>query len=513
MKKRLLALLLAGIMMLSLAACTGGNDAGDADAAAALTKDDVVTLTTLSHASWPYNEDWVIWDYIEEGTGATLQVNAVPSTDYFTKWSLMYASQDALTDLVIFDYKPDSDKYVSQGACKSFEEMAPYMPNYKKFAESLSEDEYKNIVAVRKAADGQIYYSPGTGRETTRSIRAWMYRKDIFDKHGIAVPTTYEEVYQAAKQLKAIYPDSYPYGIRSGTSTMSAAGSNWKEYWNVGLYYDYNAEKWCYGAAEDTMLEVIKWYKKMVDEKLCPSDFMTMNSSAWQELVTTDRSFIFPDYLTRVDFFNSIARANNPEFNLTAMVPPVALETGKPQQGKYNYESVGFTISNTGDEKRMMNAAKFVDWFYSDEAVELVSWGKEGETFEVVDGKKQYIKPNPNDQVNTLYGFISHGTFCRLDPEAVEAAESADIAAVRDMVIEHSDPYYNPDSYLAFNDEEAKVKDETHTQLKTYAEEMITKMILGQEPLSKFDEMVKNLNELGLDRLLGAYESAYARVK
>jgi len=81
------------------------------------------------------------------------------------------------------------------------------------------------------------------------------------------------------------------------------------------------------------------------------------------------------------------------------------------------------------------------------------------------------------------------------------------------MVIEHSDPYYNPDSYLAFNAEESKVKDETHTQLQTYAQEMMTKMILGQEPLSKFDEMVQTLHDLGLDRLLEAYESAYARVK
>ena len=73
MKKRLLALLLAGIMMLSLAACAGGNDAGEADATAALTKDDVITLTTLSHASWPYNEDWVIWDYIQEGRAQLLK--------------------------------------------------------------------------------------------------------------------------------------------------------------------------------------------------------------------------------------------------------------------------------------------------------------------------------------------------------------------------------------------------------------------------------------------------------
>ncbi len=513
--KKLIALVMAFVMVLTLCACTGSNNAGsEAANNDPLTKDDVITLTTLSHASWPYDENWVIWDYIEEGTGATLNVNAIPSSDYKTKWSLMYSSPDTLTDLVMFDYKPDSDKYVIQGACKSFEEMAEYMPNYKKFVDSLTEQEVKNIVDVRKAYDGNIYYSPATGRETTRSIRAWMYRKDIFDKHGIAVPTTYDEVYEAAKKLKEIYPESYPYGIRQGINVLNASGSNWKEYWETGVYYDYNSGKWCYGATEDTMLEVITWYKKMVDEKLCPADFMTMKSSLWQELVTTDRSFMFPDYLTRVDFFNSMARSINSEFNLTAFVPPVAnAEKGVSKQGKYNYESVGFTISNSGDEKRMANAAKFLDWFYTDEAKDIVSWGKEGETYKVVDGEKVYIQDEEGTQVNTLYGFITHGTFTRLDPKAVEAAESADIAAVRDMVIEHSVDYFNPDSFLAFNEEEAKIKDETFNTCQTYAQEMITKFVLGQEPLSNFDKMVETLYDHGVERLLNAYETAYNRVK
>lgn len=241
---------------------------------------------------------------------------------------------------------------------------------------------------------------------------------------------------------------------------------------------------------------------------------MTMNSAAWQELVTTDRSFIFPDYLTRVDFFNSIARANNPEFNITALVPPVGnAEVGAAKLGKYNYESVGFTISNTGNERRMANAAKFLDWFYTDEARDLVSWGKEGETYRIEDGKKVYIQDEEGTQVNSLYGFISHGTFTRLDPVAVEASESQDIAAVRDMVIEHSVDFYNPVSFLAFNEEESKVKDETLTTCDTYAQEMITKMILGQEPLSSFDEMVETLKDHGVEKLLAAHETAYNRVK
>ena len=47
----------------------------------------------------------------------------------------------------------------------------------------------------------------------------------------------------------------------------------------------------------------------------------------------------------------------------------------------------------------------------------------------------------------------------------------------------------------------------------TYAKEMISKFLLGTEPLSKWDEYVATINEMGADKLLAAYESAYNRVK
>ena len=36
----------------------------------------------------------------------------------------------------------------------------------------------------------------------------------------------------------------------------------------------------------------------------------------------------------------------------------------------------------------------------------------------------------------------------------------------------------------------------------TYAEEMYLNFIIGAEPLDKFDEYVKNINEMGLERII-----------
>ncbi|MBQ9986180.1 MAG: extracellular solute-binding protein [Oscillospiraceae bacterium] len=512
--KKGLSLLLALVMMLSLAACTGGSgESGEVANNDPLTKDDVIEVATISHSSWPYRDDWKVWEYISEGCGATVKVNAYPSADVGTKYSLMLASPDTLPDIICYSSKP-KDSYIFQGAFVAFEDMEEYMPNYNAWLETLTEDEYKNNVVIRKSYDGKIYYTPTIGREKAQGVRAWLYRKDVFEKNNLAVPTTFDELYNVCKELKAIYPESYPYSIRSGFTALSMSGPSWQPYWEFGLYYDYTDDTWKYGAVEDVMVEMIEFYKKMIDEKLMPADFMTINNAAWQELITSDRGFIFPEYQTRIDFFNGLARVKNPEFDLQAMIPPVAkADTGAPMMNKYNVDLAGMMMCNTRDEKRMANTAKYVDWFYTDEAMELVSWGKEGETFEYVDGKRKYITDETAAQPNTLYGFSTYGVFTRMDPLAVEEYESADIAETRDMVLEHTVPYYNMINTLSFNEEEMAVRDEYLTAVGTYANEMILKMILGQEPISKFDEVKETLNEMGLPELLAVYKSAFDRVK
>ena len=46
-----------------------------------------------------------------------------------------------------------------------------------------------------------------------------------------------------------------------------------------------------------------------------------------------------------------------------------------------------------------------------------------------------------------------------------------------------------------------------------YSQEMISKFLLGKEPLSKWDEFVSTIDKMGVDELLAVYEAAYNRVK
>jgi len=516
MNKKILALVLAAIMCLTLVACPAGNGGGSVATTDPLTKDDVIQVVFYSHPSWPYQDSWKVMEYIREGVGATIDAMPIPNAEIYTKYSVMFADPESLPDTVPFDGKSGGDTHGVDGSAVAFESVAEYMPNYTKWVASLSEDDYANFVQTRKSADGNIYYTPVMGRDTTEGVMCWMYREDIFEKHNLKVPTTFDELYEVCKELKALYPDSYPLCMRSGIGmNLSVQAPSWDTDWaGMGFYYSEKDGEWKYGAIQPAMKEYLEFCLKMIDEDLLNPNFSTIKAQEWQELISTDRGFITPEYQTRIDFFNSIAKDAGSPLHFAAMVPPVAnAEKGANLVMRNSLDPYGNIICNTRDEGRIANTAKYLDWFYADDTVELVSWGKEGETFEVVDGKKQYIKNGSNEPIKTLYGFGVPNTFYRADREAIESTESEDISKNRDMVLEHRMPKNAVSSYLAFNEEEQLVMTDKQVAITTYVEEIITKILLGQEPISKFDEIEENVKELGLAEVLAAYEAAHARIK
>ncbi len=527
--KRLIALSLAVVMMLALAACGDKSETFDpknldfssvADVeipeGKVLPDDAVLKITVASHSSWPYDANWAVWKLIRENVGGELQINAIPSNDFATKFPLMMSDQEGMPDIFGFQGKPAGfSDYCEQGAFISLDACDELMPNYKAFWASLPEDQqqYRDI---RKSADGKVYYAPNYGLERYTNIRCWLYREDIFAKHNLKTPTTTDELYNVCKKLKAIYPDSYPLCMRSGRNNINVIGSTWKPNFRYSAYYDFENEKWCYGAREPEMRQIVEFLNKMVTDGLMPPDFITIQTSDWEELVANSRGFILPaEYQIRIDHFNLPARAANPEFKLNAMQPPHANNgVGLPVVNKYNNDPGGMAICNTNDIERIANSARYIDWFYSDEGCEAVSWGKEGETFtEDENGNRKYILEE-NETAQFKYGFKTTGAALRIDPECIDASISAEQAATTDFMLnECTYPYLDPTIYMEFSAEDAEKVSEYNTTLQTLVEENLQKFITGQRPMSEWDAFQEELSTLPIDDLLALYEKTHQSYK
>ena len=517
MKKRLLALLLAALMLLTFAACGGEKAAeevaGEPEPGKALPADAVLDVVIASHASWPYNENWEVWKAIREGVGGTLNVNASPETDFSTKFTLIMADPENLPDVIGFQNVSYASKYFEQGAFLALDDNLEYMPNYEKFWGSVSDEEKANTYDIRRASDGKVYTAPAFGNERQMNVMSWLYRKDIFDKHGLKVPETMDELFDVCMQLKALYPESYPLGLRSVFSRINTIGSQWKPYFCYTPYYDFNAGKWEYGAREDVMLEIVTYLKKCYDNGIVAKDYLTMATNSWQELITTDRAFITCDYQTRIDFFNSMARVHNPGFNFTAMKPPKAnTATGAALLAKENSDNQGMAICNTGNKASQINALRYIDWFYSDEGSLAVSWGKEGVTYKEVDGKKKFILPEDGATAKSLYGFQTIGTYLRLDTAASDALVSEEQAATTDMILSSQTDYLNPTYWMVLSDEAAARISDLNTSIKPFVEENLSKFLVGIKPMSEWDAFQAELEKLPIDELLAVYDAEYKKV-
>lgn len=516
---RIAALALTGVMALSFAACgeteTNPSASASGKGGKVFSEPTSVKVFISSNASYPYDEEWALWKYFSEATGAQFEIQAVPNTDVATKINLMMSSPETLPDLLYADYKKTVDMHATSGAFISLSDNFDKMPNMMAFLDKFDDEVRKELLRQRVSSDGKIYQAPMWGTHTIQNLRSWLYRKDIFEKHNLAVPTTMDELYTVAKKLKEIYPDSYPIAMRDGIRQFQPIGAMWKKNMSLYSYYDYEQKKWLYGAQQPECKEIVEYFYKCFQEGLVMPDYPETDAKSWEELICTDRGFIMPDYLVRIDFFNNICRNDeNPNYTWEVMEPPLPSGEGKQRLlGKTNVDYRGYVICNTGDEERMDNAFKVLDWMYTDDAYQLLSWGKEGETYEVVDGKKRFIIPEGSQETaQMLYGVATTGLTQYIAPEAFEASYSDEQQRQGHMVIEWNEINTNPADWLAFPKDIEADANNLYSLCQSYTWEMISKFMIGQEPLSKWDEFQANLIEMGVEDLLKYYEDAYATV-
>lgn len=462
------------------------------------------TFTALldNNATFPYTKTWPVWDMIEEKTGVRLDVQ-IPSGKLSESLGLVIAS-GSMPDLMYMHSRKESNKYGQQGALTDVLEYLEVMPNLKKWIEQYPE-EAKAAIAV----DGKMYMLPNQGfGETNRMV--WMYREDIFKKHDLTPPANYEELYGVLKQLKQLYPDSYPLAFRFG-QIPDEMMANFTVNFETGedVYYDHERKEWRFGPVEDNYKAMLESLKKLYDEKLIPPDFLTIQTKQWQDIVSTGNAFITIDYISRVDFFNNAMRAEQPDYNMQFMAPPAGLTGGKQQNPYMNFLEGGLTVSSKSKKKE--DIMKYMDFFYSEEGRILASWGKEGVTYSEESGAKKFM-PEHTDvtEMRKQTGLATSGTYTWIDFDAHLSLFSEDLQTAYQEARQYDPPAMQPRP--AFTEAETEVLSITGQAVKKHREENFAKFITGSRSLSEWDQYVEELHGLGVQKLIDTYTEAFKRL-
>ncbi|WP_159887209.1 extracellular solute-binding protein [Paenibacillus puerhi] len=512
MKKQTATLLTVTLLASMAAACSTPEPApapaapggGDAPQKAEQPKEKK-TFTALldNNATFPYSKDWPVWNMIEEKTGVRLNVQ-LPSGKLADTLSLVVASGNMPDLIYMANRKNDSNKYGQQGALVNILDHVKDMPNLKKWIEK-----YPDEAKAATASDGKMYMFPNQGfGETNRMI--WLHREDIFKKHNLTAPTTYDELYTVLKKLKEQYPDSYPFAFRFGQipdEMMAHLTTNFQT--GEDVYYDFDKKEWRYGATEDNYKQMVTMMNKFVKEGLMQPDFLTVQTKQWQDAISTGKSFVTIDYISRVDFFNNAMRKEQPEYNMQFMAPPAGLPGGKQLNPYMHFLEGGLTVASTS--KNVKDIMSYMDFFYSEEGRTLASWGKEGETY-TKEGDKKKFKPEFTDltEMRKKTGLATSGTYTWFDYDAHLSLFTPDLQKAYTEARKYDPVAMQPRP--AFTEKEMEVLSVTGQAVKKFREESFAKFVTGSRPLSDWDKYVQEMNNLGVQKLVDTYKEAYKRV-
>jgi putative aldouronate transport system substrate-binding protein len=157
----------------------------------------------------------------------------------------------------------------------------------------------------------------------------------------------------------------------------------------------------------------------------------------------------------------------------------------------------------------MKDVMRYFDFMYSDEGKQIASWGKEGETYTVENGKNKY-KPEYTSfaDLRIKTGIVTPGSYVAMDFDAYVNLSSPQLKDAFKMVEGFE---AKPQPRPAFNEKEMETLSTIGQAVNKHRDENIAKFVMGQRNISEWNQYVDEIKNLGLQKMMDEYKAAYER--
>jgi putative aldouronate transport system substrate-binding protein len=495
-----------------------------ADTAFKATEPLTFSLLYSSHPNYPYKADWLLWTKMAELTNVKLAPTIVPMSDYGQKRSLLVGAGDAPM-IIPKTYPGQESAFVSSGAILPVSDYVKLMPNYqKKIKDWGLEKEIDNL----RQADGKYYVLPGLHQEIWPDYTLAI-RTDVFEKLGIKVPSTWDELKPALEKLKAAHPGSYPFSDRYlAGSTMNIASpgfdtsmGNGTFHMGDGTRFDQATGKFVYAAAQPQYKKLLEYFNSLVKAGLMdPESFTQQDDQAIQKFVS-GKSFVINANSQDIETYRksmdeSLGAGKYAIKKITVPAGPA----GNIMAGS-RLENGVMINAKAAKSKNFVAMMQFVDWlYYSDAGQEFAKWGVKGTTYEKSAAGVRKLAPDVNynglnpagkKDLRTDFGF-SNGVFAYGGTtDLLQSMMSPEeIGFQKAMKAKTVEPLQPPAPLSDVDREQATL---LSTPLQDYVDQNTLRFILGQRPLSEFDAFVTELKGKGMTTYVDMKNKAYTEFK
>lgn len=459
------------------------------------------------------------YDMMEDHLGVELDItwNEYPRSEQEDRQSLYMAAGD-YDDIISIQDRDLVNEAGEAGLLVNLAENRSWIPNYQVWL-----DEKENNLNAVTAGDGGVYaFAYGNLYNYPGTQWAFMARFDIFKEHGLEPPSSLDELYEVARELKEIYPDSYPLGT-APTARWGNLQKIMMVLHRMDLDMYWNGDEWRMAPVQDAdrYREVLAYLNKLYEEELLEPEFFTQSNDLSNQRAITGRYFMIANTFIgrQYSIYNASPEYPDNEWGLIRhpinIFEEVPHKMGTAPSGRVFAD--GGEIAVSADTEYPELLTKLVDKQYSDEWIELSSWGIEGETYQVVDGRNRFLpilsEAEDAGVVRDRYAMTPGGRrpgiqMGPIDKEA-EFSVNPENNVYADgeyfsyngylFYAEYSDPDTTPPvaPEISWSAEEREFIAANLTPIQTSLDENSIRFIVGDRSLDEYDDFVAELERLG----------------
>lgn len=493
------------------------------------TTDEVFTQWTTCYTPQYIPEDGFgsieVWANLAKMTGVKIEYDVVASATRSENFSVLLAS-DSLEDIMdqaLSFYKGGTAlDAINDGYFVNLNDYREYMPcyMYETYVRSL-----ENINVMDK-----VFYDKNTVPgflgmliEPSPSMGLFI-RQDWLDSLGLGDAidiTTYDELTEAMTAFKTAdasrFPIWIPNTITQGKHNYLSCGFDTFVYTDLSFKRVVNGKVEFCGTTEDdrdAMTLLNSWFNKgFIDPNFAAHDASYDSTPQFTrgEVGVTYRT---PSQITALEETN-----DDPNCRWEAIKMPRKYEGQVLKYGlltdQFDY---GSTYISTNCENIPL-AVSYIDWWYSDEGGDYVSWGIEGISWEYNEqGKRMLTDFILNHEAGQSFamclyatsGLVNAGLYAHKRGYAVKNGER--FLAVFDIWEEKAPTYsgeYDFPAGVKLTAEQSSEATALLADLNTYFSENYISFLDGSRPMSDWDNFQAGLKSTGLDSLQAIWQEAY----
>lgn len=455
---------------------------------------------------------------IQKRTGIQIEFIA-PSENAEDAYKLMIATGD-LPDIIQWNYDTYANgngvnQLYSDGiAIELTDLIAKYAPNLSRIYQ-----ERPDILSEVNTSDDKLFYFPVinpmlTKEESYRkAFNGLIIRKDWLDAVGMDVPEDMEEWYQVLKAFQQRDPnsnglqDEIPYDGKGLDAFMTAYGIT------DGFSIDKDNNV-IFGSMQPEYKEYLETMHQWYLEGLIGKNSV-FHSDKWTESnIINNLTGAFYGLDNAWNYYLPSLLEKDTKASFEAVPWPKTKDgkryTKRPEMKTHIGREVTIITSQC---KNPEAAVKLIDYFYSGEGSDLLTWGIEGESYDKIDGKKiirkDMLEVGESGYLKLFDYALAHTGFPKYEGETVVLQYHSKESSIAEETWADADTSLIYPPTLYFNATDDEVINQIMTDVNSYINSMSAKFITGEESLSSFDSYIETLKKMQIEKVIEIYQRNY----